>query len=512
MTGGLIQLVAYGVQDMYLTKEPQITFFKTVYRRHTNFSVEVIPQPFIHKAEFGKKITCTISKSGDLLEKVYLVVTLPKVPEIVDESGKVDNIFKFAWAERIGFTIINKIEIEIGGQIIDRHYGEWLNILYELYGPRTNGYDKMIGNVPELTSFSNGKKEYKLFIPLQFWFCKFSNSALPLVNLKYNDVKIHVEFNSLDQCHVISPSHYIETEQDIVNFEPNEFIEQNVDGQIAHGRYIHHDFLTKRMYYLRQSRNKFKSIQETEQILNDLAIEKIINMPKNSKYLIKGVRSGFETFSRINSIEKAHTTTQLKYLEIKDCFLLANFIFLDEDERSRFVQKQHDYLIEHTFINTEKVIESTNANIKIEANHPCKQITWVTNIDYYRDKTMNDHYNYTDHYVKHKGKNLIEKTTVLYNGHERIRFRDSKYFNLIQPYQSSPYSPNEGIYAYLFSINPNDFQPSGSCNFSKIDNITIQITMNQAINIHNPAKLRCYITSYNILRVSNGISSLLFIN
>lgn len=512
MTGGLIQLVAYGIQDMYLTKDPQITFFKTVYRRHTNFSIEVIPQPFIHKAEFGKKITCTISKSGDLLEKLYLVVTLPKVPQFIDENGNVDKIYKFAWAERIGFAIINKIEIEIGGQIIDRHYGEWLNILYELYGPRTKGFDKMIGNVPELTSFTNGKKEYKLFIPLQFWFCKYSNSALPLINLKYNDVKIHVEFNSFDKCHIISPSHYIETEQDLVNYLYNEYIEQIVDGNKAHGRFIHHDFITKRMYYLRQSRNKFQSIQDSVQILNDQTIDKIINLSKNSKYLIKGLTSNFETFARINSVEKAYSTTQLKYIDIKDCFILANYIFLDEDERIRFLQKQQDYLIDQTVLNTEKVIESTNNMIKVEANHPCKQITWVTNIDYFRDKTINSHYNYTDNYNKKNGKSLIEKTTILFNGHERLKYRDSKYFNYVQPYESSKYGISEGIYTYLFSINPNDFQPSGSCNLSKIDNINIQFMMNQSININNPAKCRCYVTSYNILRIANGISSLLFIN
>ena len=123
MTGGLIQLVAYGIQDIFLTTEPQITFFKIVYRRHTNFSIESIRQNFINTPDFGKRSTCLVATNGDLIYKSYLVIKLPTVEPFTN-----DDITKMAWVRKIGYAIIRTVDIEIGGVLVDRHYGEWLNI------------------------------------------------------------------------------------------------------------------------------------------------------------------------------------------------------------------------------------------------------------------------------------------------------------------------------------------------------------------------------------------------
>ena len=155
MTGGLIQLVAYGVEDIYLTRDPQITFFKVVYRRHTNFSIEPIPQNFTQPINFGKKSTCIVSKQGDLINQIYLVITLPPIVQF--ETYNNCDFTKFAWVKKIGFAIIKNLEIVIGGEIIDRQYGEWLNVWYELIGPRQDAFQNMIGNIPELTDFSSQK-------------------------------------------------------------------------------------------------------------------------------------------------------------------------------------------------------------------------------------------------------------------------------------------------------------------------------------------------------------------
>jgi hypothetical protein len=139
MTGGLIQLVAYGVEDLFLTQDPQITYFKVIYRRHTNFSTEEIPQLFSHDPNFGEKVTCILTKTGDLIRKIYLVLTLPKVSKFVDNNNNIDNITKFAWVRRVGFAIIKNIEVQIGEQLIDRQYGEWMNIWTELTNARDRG-------------------------------------------------------------------------------------------------------------------------------------------------------------------------------------------------------------------------------------------------------------------------------------------------------------------------------------------------------------------------------------
>ena len=217
--GGLMQLVAYGAQDVYLTGNPQITFFKVVYRRHTNFAMESIENPFNGAPNFGKKVTCTIQRNGDLIHRMYLQATLPQVQlQPSDGSGA-----QFRWLNWIGHNLIEYVEIEIGGQRIDKHYGDWLHIWNELTqeAGKQAGYAKMVGNVPELTNllYQGGSTcdndcyggepltsevitscapMYTLYIPLQFWFCRNPGLALPLIALQYHEVRINLEFNTLN--------------------------------------------------------------------------------------------------------------------------------------------------------------------------------------------------------------------------------------------------------------------------------------------------------------------------
>ena len=148
--GGLMQLVAYGAQDVYLTSNPQVTLFKQLYRRHSNFAMESIEQTFNGVANFGKRVTCTISRNGDLIYRIYLQATLPSVSlASADGSGA-----QFRWLNWVGHQLMNYIEVEIGGQKIDKHYGQWLNIRNELTRPagKQAGYAEMVGNVPELVN------------------------------------------------------------------------------------------------------------------------------------------------------------------------------------------------------------------------------------------------------------------------------------------------------------------------------------------------------------------------
>merc|ERR1711988_865069 len=171
MGGGLIQLVAYGAQDVYLTGNPQITFFKVVYRRHTNFSVECIEQTFNGTADFGRTVPCNISRNGDLVTKMYLKVEL---------EATTGNNGNYGFVENLGHAIIESAKVEIGGSKIDEQYGDWLNIWNELARNSSldRGYDKMVGNVPELRKITSDKKRYTMYVPMQFWFCRNNGLAL----------------------------------------------------------------------------------------------------------------------------------------------------------------------------------------------------------------------------------------------------------------------------------------------------------------------------------------------
>jgi hypothetical protein len=528
MTGGLIQLVAYGIQDLFLTKDPQITFFKLVYRRHTNFSTEVIPLNFTSTPSFGKRVSCILSRNGDLIGKTHLVISLPRIPVFMNDDGTVDEITKFAWIRRVGYGLIRNIEVEIGSELIDRQYGDWLNIWHELTIADTKNLNKILGNVKEVTEFSNGKKSYKLFIPLRFWFNRFPGLALPIIALQYNNIKINLELNDFNQCYVVAPTHTLGIDNDLVNFKPFEFLQQNVNGVVSLARYVYFDIINRILYLWRYTNNGFLSVTETDQsLIKTEAQQRAILYQKdtfgnyiNQQYFITGLTSLFIAMPRINATEQTYSNRNFRpsTVVIKDAFLLVEYIFLDTDERIRFSQGKLEYLIEQLLYNGENVIDGINQSFKVGFTQPCLELYWVTQLALVQNTLINDVFNYTDSVItdyntgKPIGSNIILQETVLFNGLERVSLRDSQYFSWVQPYQHHSHSPAEGINSYSFALHPEKHQPSCTANMSKLDNVVVKLIANPDINFNNTAKLRIYGLVYNVLRVVSGISGLVFSN
>jgi hypothetical protein len=387
MAGGLMQLVAYGAQDVYLTGKPQITFFKVVYRRHTNFAMESIEQTFNGTVDFNRKVTTTISRNGDLIHKMYLQVELPAL------TGGTQ-----AWVENVGHTLIKEVEIEIGGMRIDRHYGQWLHIWSELtLQPGTEAtYNKMTGNTSALTEQDTDIPATTLYVPLQFWFCRNAGLALPLIALQYHEVKVNIEFR---------------------------------------------------------------------------------------------------TFSEL-VITSVGTTTPAS---LTAATLFVDYIFLDTEERVQFAQIAHEYLIEQLQFTGAEAFSSTNIRQKLNFNHPVKEIVWAFQLDSVLNaKGFSDFSNAgADH--------LIDANLQL-NGHERFSTRKAGYFNLVQPYQHHTRGPSVGIYTYSFSLKPEEHQPSGSVNMSRIDNATLRMTLANS----DPVRLYTYAINYNVLRIVSGMGGLAY--
>ncbi len=207
MAGALMQIVAHGAQNIILTGSPEITFWKVSFRRHTNFAMESIEQTFSGQADFGRRVTCTISRNGDLAYRTYLQVTLPEINQ--DLKGDSGDVYA-RWLDFPGEQLIAQVEVEIGGQRIDRQYGDWMHIWNQLTltSEQQRGYFKMIGHTTQLVyitdpdfadinapcASSSGPAqvcaprkalpETTLYIPLQFWFCRNPGLALPLIALK----------------------------------------------------------------------------------------------------------------------------------------------------------------------------------------------------------------------------------------------------------------------------------------------------------------------------------------
>ncbi len=400
MGGGLLQLVAYGAQDVYLTGNPQITFFKVVYRRHTNFSMESIEQTFNGTADFSRRVTCQISRNGDLIHRMYLQVALPALT-----SGK-------QWTDYVGLALVKNVELEIGGQRIDKQYGDWMYIWNELslpYGKR-DGYRSMVG---ASLSYAGGSTAAEtLYVPLEFWFCRNPGLALPLIALQYHEVKVNLEFRALSELGAYS-----------------------VGG----------GFL--------------------------------------------GLASG-----------SLGTTS-----------LWVDYIFLDTDERRRFAQLSHEYLIEQLQFTGDESVASgaTSTKVKLNFNHPVKELVWVLQetgalFGVYTDDGA-------DADFARDGANLCSTAKLQLNGHDRFAQRDGAYFNLVQPFQHHENIPtNEGINVYSFALKPEEHQPSGTLNMSRIDSAVLDVG-HSGLGAF-AAKIRVYALSYNVLRVMSGMGGLAYSN
>ena len=392
-----MQLVAYGAQDIYLTGNPQITFFKVVYRRHTNFSMEAIEQTFNGTADFGKKVTATVSRNGDLITKCYLQASLPAMTA---SSGTV------GWVEEVGHFLIKSVEVEIGGQRIDKHYGTWLSVWSSLTTTKGHeaGYNSMIGNVSALTTRASSISAYDLYIPLQFWFCRHTGLALPLIALQYHEVKFAFEF---------------ETSANLLNLGDD-------------GSTVASPSLTEASMYV-------------------------------------------------------------------------DYIYLDTDERRRFAQISHEYLIEQLQFTGDESLSGANNRIRLNFNHPVKELIWVVQND---NRTEN---NYTDNDTKANGSNPVSTAKLQLNGHDRFSQRKGRYFNEVQPYQCHTNVPATGINVYSFALKPEEQQPSGSANMSRIDNATLQLTLTSNANASNPI-VKVFATNYNVLRIMSGMGGLAYSN
>lgn len=493
MAGGLIELVAQGIQDAYLTEQPQITFFKVVFRRHTNFAIESVVQNFSSRPNFGEKVSCTISRMGDLVGKIFLYVEIPSLPKFVDlETGEENSIKKIAWVNNLGYALINEINIEIGGKEIDKQYGEWMYIWSQVSNRQDTALNKMIGNVPEIYQFSNGKAGYQLYIPLEFWFCRNHGLSLPLIALASSEVKISVTFRRLEECYRIGPTHSIEIDEDISPFNTGDYIEQTVDGQTIHGYVIDYDYLTQKLYYIK--------------IQSPIANKKTF---ENSNKIYDSINHTYVTPKK-NAIELIEPTNLWYQPSFGNCKFYVDYVYLDNDERNKFSRSSHEYLIEQIQFNQEIGIRSPNVKQNLTLNHPCKAHYWVAQLDSLVGQgTINDLFNYTSSHMPN-GDNLIEKSELIVNGRSRFGQRGSEYLNLQQPLIHHHRGPNTGINVYSFSLYPENHQPSSTINMSKLDQINMEMRLKNVINSQNSCRIRSYTINYNILRILMNLGGLAF--
>lgn len=543
MAVGIIQLVAKSKIDTYLTSDPQITFFKIVYRRHTNFATDSVVQKFTSDADFGKTVVCDLSKIGDLVSEMVLYVKLPEIP------SSTNPYINYAWAPNIGYRLIEYVSVEIGNQQIDKQYGEWLYIWSHLVKDDLEGTNKLVGNVSDMYKFTKTKPAYNLYIPLNFWFCRSTGLALPLVALRTVDVKIILKIRKLTECLVVGPTNSIQIIENVCPFNKGEYIQQKTshDSNTTYAQFIDWDPYTNRMYYIKlsnSSNSKFSSTQAIPSQNNFMDTMANIFAPYHIKNIINGnyvtpVSNGREQIE--------NTSTYYKKINIIDCWLYANYIYLDKDERMKFVSMKSQYLVEQIVLTPDYNVISTSMDKKIVAENPIKSVYWTLQLNSATVPGHNiDAFNYTDSLLyypsdypqekipqnvpnywsdsiadnnyrlsnqpKFYGNGLVLDANILIDGVEKFGKMSGTYFNKVQPYQHNMSSIDPGIYLYGFCMYNFEYQPSGSFNSSMVNSVTLSMKLGSAINSTNPAVLKIYTTTYNILNIWNNTALLLFAN
>nr|QBK88893.1 MAG: major capsid protein [Mimivirus LCMiAC01] len=545
MTGGLMQLVAYGAQNIYLTGNPQITFFKAIYRRYTNFSMEVVAHPFIGEPDFDKVSTVVFSRDGDLLTKMYIKVTLGEVDP--DEAD-------FAWVKRIGHAIINKVELEIGGTIIDRQFGIWLDIWFELArkGDHERGYAQMIGDVPELTTFnSEVKDEYILFIPLQFWFNRYSGLAIPIIALQYHDVRLNIRFEKKEQLVIRSSDFDMDNVviKDAVVLTNYVFLDTEERKRFAQ---VGHEYLIEQIQH--------NGILPVNKLVNRFVLD--YNHP--TKEIIWAMKHGnyttgkqFLHYTDKKSWTEKNENSQTE-LELGSMKIIFESLSFNNDPTAEVggtwfnvpgttiatvgtINITND-AADPVFVNpisvsingygyTDKINVDVTVNIdgtftitSIETSLTVRDFSFP--VDMFTEDTRvvkNDPivYIFCNYGILIDGSvNPVQFGQIHLNGHDRFERREGRYFNNVQPYQHHTNTPADGINVYSFSIHPEEHQPSGTANLSRIDETTLtlhfldstqQAGLPELNFLNDDNELFVFAINNNILRFMSGMGGLAYV-
>jgi hypothetical protein len=637
MGGGLLQIVSSTNEDLFITSKPQITFFKLVFYRYTNFSIETLEEFFDGAPDFGESVTCTLAKTGDLIHHIYLRIDLPEVhiPILKDsvihpknktfvndvtlqyneanqnftnykiyikyfyiiwrllwkeaisiagnynsviniinlykksdnwiEYNKYNNIFsnvytkkndsyinfdivymfelslkteyqfsnysilknnefkdklksflityqentvlynnqlfseltkiknvidtekidyyRFSWLPKIGLRLIDSIDISIGGQVIDRLNSDMLNIWYELtVSPnQINTFNSIIGNIPKLNTYNTNKKEsYSLYIPLPFWFSKYTGISLPALALRYHDIQVNLKLKELSECCMV------------------ETIENKLSDNININERI--SILNASLYidyvYIEQEERKKFGRYSLEYLIDQhqyLPVNNINSFNINQLlYFVNPIKELLWTcqtkvWDRYEFVKIYKFTAINNLMNEKIKLIIGNKHLIKKDDNIRIYNSKY-------YNNTYKVINTDETSITINS-----------------DYIIND-YGYVEIINTIYSENTIDNLSITFNTAERISARDGMYYNLIQPWKHHSNIPSPGIYLFSFAINPEDYQPSGSCNMGLLDANQAFININPTFfeYMDKNVSINFFARSINILQITEGMASLAF--
>jgi hypothetical protein len=514
MGGGLLQLVAYGAQDAYITGNPHITFWKVLYKRHTNFAMEAFRVNFTGTPQYGQRVVAVINRNADLMYKTYLEVQLP---DTLTNNVKWTSAFE----RRLGYQLLKKIEVEIGGQIIDTHYGEWLFLWESL----TSGFDNsvkldtMLGGYlggTETTAVSCGGRPAILYIPLQFWFCRNPGLALPLIALQYHEVRINI---------TLSPATDLVTKGAQASVSAAAALLPQLKDMSLYIDYIYLDVDERRRFAQQSHEYLIDQLQfGLQQTLTTSSARIDLTLNHPVKELVWVFQDARKTDCGSELTANIGFTQPFSYDDI------VNRARLQINGQDRFDERYGDYFwkvqpYQH---------HSGGAFFPMRSQVITQTISTFTSdtVSFSGDvMTVGSGATVGGNIVEGllvTNANLPAGTVVQSYGTgnggvgtyqlSEPALADATAQTVTFTLPNVNYTPHENpINVYSFALQPEEHQPSGTCNFSRIDTTTLVFDSVTTSGIAKPTKttpfnFRIYAVNYNIFRVMSGMGGLAYSN
>ena len=474
--GALMQLVAYGAQDVYLTGEPKVTFFQTAYKRHTNFAMETVQQTVAGALNPGGLTSVTLSRSGDLVGDMFVVLQ----PTSSSSSNLTTNnsVADMAWVSERAFS---SVEVFIGGQSIDKHYQMWFRLYAEVFlnDTKKQNYGKLSScpNVNIVAGQTISSQSY-VYLPLIFWFNRNPGLFLPLVALQYHEVRIdftispqYASYFGTNPFAVWANYVYLDTtERDSFAKKPSEYLIEQVQHVNADpvGSTSENTPSVIRMQYNHPVKELIWCYQVPSFSSNPNSMWNFSSNVSNVNMTVDPSKFA----SSATPFSPAHVGAPALYVPAP--FLTP------------------------LYVNAASNVTTGNT-ISVQSNVISGNVFWVeSGIPVTSSNTV---------YGQEVGP--MHQAKIILNGTDRFVPQYGKYFNQYQPYQYHSGVPYPGIYVYSFALKPEDLQPSGTCNFSRIDMAQIAVNLKTGIPTVNQ---QMFAVNYNILRIQSGLGGVAFAN
>ena len=478
--GALLQLVAYGAQDVYLTGDPKVTFFQTAYKRHTNFAMETVQQTVSGNMNPGGLASVTLSRSGDLVGDMFVVLQ----PNVTDQSQLTSNNIgsDMCWVAERAFSTV---ELFIGGQSIDKHYQLWWRLYSEVFLNETKkvNYGQMTSVA---TPKNNGTSTSYVYLPLLFWFNRRPGLFLPLIALQYHEVRI--DFTLSTQY-----ANYFNTNPFAVwaNYVYLDTVERE---KFAKGN---HEYLIEQVQHINGDPVGPSSTENTPSVIRmqyNHPVKELIWCYQTTSTLTNP--NSLWNFS--SSVSNVNVTVDLNKCAQATNYLLPNWtatplLYVPSALSSPLYASSNV-----GFVVSSNVVSGNLASF--QSNVLTGNVFW----------SEGGVPNYSSNTVYGNEVGPLHQCKILLNGTDRFVPQFGKYFNQYQPYQYHSGSPYPGIYMYSFALEPEELQPSGTCNFSRID--LAQIAVNLKSNMPTNLLQQMFAVNYNILRIQSGLGGLAFAN